>query len=245
MIEHRSFFSKGLGGRSTYTVYLPHSVAASDPAVPVLYLLHGLFGSSANWLELTDIFDSGFSSRLVIVMPDAGDNWYTDRDGAGYETLISDDLIRDVEGSIDLERERIIAGISMGGYGAFKIALRHPDRYVRAAAFSGAFIVPRIEKHTSSDWHELLPSIENVFHSMPESELGRNDIFGLIKNVDAHMHLPDFYFDCGIDDAFIGVNRELDKMMDRSEIPHRFVERPGGHDWNYWTETVHEYLIEA
>lgn len=244
-IQTRSFYSEKAGGDLSYSIYLPNKEGPSKNG-KIVYLLHGLFGSSANWFDLTTIFDSGNDPGVTVVMPDAGDNWYTDRPGAMFETLISEDLVGHAEGSGRQAAGRIIAGISMGGYGALKIAFLHPERFELAAAFSGAFHAASLNEHRSGDVTEIEPSIKDVFGNMSAAEIERNDLFRLVAKVDAAAaRLPKIYFDCGTDDSFIGVNREFHQLLTENGIAHEFRERPGGHDWDYWDKNVGAFLRNA
>ena len=217
-----------------YRVILPDNYEDGDSRFPVLYLLHGLFGSFENWTDLTGIQTYADRCHLIIVTPDGGDNWYTDS-VEKYESYLIQELLPAVDSefrTIAKREGRAIAGNSMGGYGAFKFALNHPQLFSFAASFSGAFHVTELNgPSTEGNWEELGPSIGKVFGDS-ESEVRKASAIHLLalrKDL-----LPYFYFDCGTDDVFISANRKLEKLFDELGISHEFHEIEGGHDWPYW-----------
>src|SRR5262249_54221658 len=142
--------SKLINATLPYNVVLPPGYrAATVTRYPVLYLLHGLSGHYSDWVARTNIADYVAQYRLIIVMPEGNDSWYVDG-AAGvndkYETYILKELMPDVDQryrSIQSRYGRAIAGLSMGGYGAFKYGLKYPATFAFVASLSGAFGVTR------------------------------------------------------------------------------------------------------
>ena len=235
--------SYSLQRETEYAVLLPNSYETSDLKYPVLYLLHGLFGSYQNWFELTDIEEFANELSLIIVMPDGSDGWYSDSETIPtnrYESFFINDLMPEVESRyrISATREgRAIAGLSMGGYGAFKFAVRYPDRFRLAASFSGAFDAPeRSDEAPGIDWDTLKPSVLQAFGAPDSITRTRNDLYKLVLSLKVQDvgQLPYFYFDCGASDGFIGANLRLKALFDAVGVVHEFAEVEGGHDWDYW-----------
>src|SRR5215203_4387970 len=118
-----------------YRVILPDGCRDHERELPVLYLLHGLFGNCANWTELTGLAAYAEGKRIGIVMPDGGDGWYTDsatRSGDKYESYLLDEFLPYIEDRYGISKNRAgraVAGLSMGGYGALKFALKRPDLF--------------------------------------------------------------------------------------------------------------------
>ncbi|MEP6848735.1 MAG: alpha/beta hydrolase family protein [Acidobacteriota bacterium] len=232
-----------------YRVLLPDGYDRSTRAFPVLYLLHGLFGSFENWTELTGLDGYIDAFPTIVVMPDGGDNWYTDRvEGEAYESYLIDELIPEVEASFHAGGERslrLIAGNSMGGYGAFKLALKHSDLFALAGSFSGAFHAPKLSGiEGNANWDELGPSITNVFGSMDETLRSANFFDSILEQYPKTKipDLPYLYLDCGKQDEFIFANREMDLMLNDAGIRHEFHELEGGHDWAYWDGRIEHFL---
>lgn len=149
MIEKRSFVSRALGGPVRYTLVAPESV--SGP-VPIVYLLHGRGDTSASWAPVLDDLSA---LPLIAVLPDAPWNsrasYYVDsahRDGLQVETALTRDLVGHAEArlpgglAVAGRASRIVGGYSMGGYGALRFGLAHPELFSRAIALSPAAYDP-------------------------------------------------------------------------------------------------------
>ena len=251
-IETIKFKSQTLNAELPYNVVLPSDYLTSTTTrYPVLYLLHGLTGHYSDWLTRTNIADYSSQYRIIVVMPEGNDSWYTDNASEKYETYIIKDLIPDVQQryrTIDARYGRAIAGLSMGGYGAVKFGLKSPATFVFAGSMSGAFNATRLtekEGGSAANWNNYLK-----VWGPPGSEARKaNDIFEIIKQLPANRisSLPYFYFDCGTEDAawiFDG-NRELSGLMLEKKIPHEFRQLPGNHSWGYWDAQVQEVLKVA
>jgi S-formylglutathione hydrolase FrmB len=116
-----------------------------DKHWPVLYLLHGAKDSYISWTRSTDVVALTESTDLLVVMPDAGvDGWYSDwwNGGSGgtpkWETFHLTEVLQLIERNWRAGDKRVIAGLSMGGFGAMSYAARHPGMFLAAASFSGA-----------------------------------------------------------------------------------------------------------
>lgn len=128
-----------------YRIILPSGYSASkQKRYPVIYLLHGLFGSSENWTTLTKLPAYAKSYEFIIINPEGGDGWYTDsptKQDDRYESYIVKELIPEIDAKYrtDASRNgRVIAGLSMGGYGALKFGVKYPAMFSLAGSFSGA-----------------------------------------------------------------------------------------------------------
>lgn len=237
--------------KHSFKALLPESYEISDRLYPALYLLHGLFGSSANWLELTGLQDYLRGCEVIVILPEGEDKWYTD--GARiaedkFESSFTEELIPAIEKKykVSASRERrAVAGLSMGGYGAFKFALKRPDLFVFAGSMSGAFQAARIvENGCPPEWQELLPSLCEAFGEADDATRIENDLFKIVQEIPAENvnRLPDLYFDCGTEDDFLKVNNELAGLLEEKNIAFEYREISGGHDWNYWDKQVRVIL---
>jgi len=222
-----------------YRVLVPQELKDPHEKLPVLYLLHGLFGCCDNWLELTNIVDYTAGRGYVIVMPEGGDGWYTDSGSVErdkYESYFTNELIPEIEGRFPVSTERAkrgIAGLSMGGYGAFKFALKQPNRFFFAGSMSGAFEAPhRTEAAPGFDWEILGPSVIRAFGEQGSARRKSGDVLRSINETDGD--LPYFYLGCGVEDGFLPVNRLVSRLLKQKGIRHEFHEGPGGHGWSYW-----------
>lgn len=241
-VESVALESRLLSRPIPYRVALPPATAPGA-RLPVLYLLHGLDGDSSNWFEKTRVEETAAALGLAVVTPEGGLGWYTDSPGAPWERALLEEVLPDVERRFPVAAERAgraIAGLSMGGYGALKIAWRHPDRFALAASISGLVAAPTHNaRPDASTWRLLRETIARTF---ADAETARaNDLFRLVREP-ALGERPFLYFDCGLDDPFLAQNRELAALLVLLKIPHEFRQRPGHHGWDYWSEQVDEIL---
>ena len=249
-VETVRFQSKLVNASLPYNVILPTDYDTSPTTrYPVLYLLHGLTGHYSDWASRSNVADYAQQYRLIVVMPEGNDGWYsnsvtvtTDK----YESYILDELIPDVQQrfrTIEARYGRAIAGLSMGGYGSIKFGLKSPQTFAFAASMSGAFGVTRFtEKDVGQLWHASL----KLFGPLGSETRKANDLFDIIENMPAARvaSLPYFYFDCGTEDAplIFTFNRDLAKLMFEKKIPHEFRQLPGDHSWVYWNRQVRHVL---
>ncbi len=242
--------SKLLDKEVPFRVILPENYENSSSKFPVLYLLHGLFGNFDNWAINTKILEYAAQRSFIIVCAEGGDGWYADSPHLPhhfYESYILQELIPEIEKKFKIETSRArraIAGLSMGGYGAFKFAFRRPEMFCFAAAMSGAFFAAVISDGVL--WTELQPSISAVFGDDYELR-ARNDLFHIIENFPEEKipDLPFLYFDCGADDDLLPVNFHLAKVLKERGIAHDFQIFSGGHDWDYWNSRLKQVLRTA
>jgi putative tributyrin esterase len=238
--------SKLLSRKIPYRIILPGSYFENKHHYPVLYLLHGLFGNCDNWLDLSDVRDCVREKDLIIVLPEGEESWYCDQEKQKFESCLIKELIPEIEDSLrTIKEKRAIAGLSMGGYGALKFGLKYPDMFTFCGSMSGALMAPQLTRENCrNDWLDLLPSVEKVFGQVNTQIRIENDLFKIIKdelpeNIAA---LPFFYLDCGIDDSFLAINRELAGLLKEKKVRHFYREADGGHDWDYWSRQIKEIL---
>jgi S-formylglutathione hydrolase FrmB len=239
-IEQR-FRSAALGRDVPYIVIRPAPERGPGP-FPVLYLLHGYDGDYTNWVRKTRLVDLVRSLDLIVITPDGANSWYVNgANGERWEDYIATDLVAEVEAhtpAIAERRGRAIAGLSMGGYGAIRIALMHPDLYALAASVSGAFDITREDSVFGGKNN---PDVLAVF-GKPDSAVRRaHDIFTVVSAATV-AGAPYLSLACGSSDPWLPANRQLDAAMTARGLAHEFHERPGGHGWDYWNREVPEIL---
>jgi putative tributyrin esterase len=250
-VETIQFQSALVGKTLPYNVILPRDYETSRTTrYPVLYLLHGLFGHYSDWLTRTNVADYASQYRMIVVMPEGNNGWYTDSAGAPsekYESYILKELIPDVQKryrTIEARYGRAIAGLSMGGYGALKFGLKTPDSFVFAASLSGALAAPT----WSEDDLKVVPSIRNslmsVYGEYGSQTRKANDIFEIARGFSAARipDLPYFYLDCGTEDILITFSQQFASLLREKKIPHEYRELPGAHTWSYWDQQIQDVL---
>ncbi len=156
-----------------------------------------------------------------------------------FETFILRDLVGFVDRTFQTRatREgRVIGGLSMGGFGAIKLALKHPEMFCAAASHSGALWRP----HGTGAVYEG-SELHRVFGDEPGGRARR--YFRVGRTLQQETQLPALRFDCGTEDYLLEANRAFHAHLQRLGIAHEYAEYPGRHDWAYWDEHVQEAVV--
>ena len=229
-------------GNSEYAfaVLLPTGYDASTRRYPVLYLLHG-GGQTHTAFPSRAWFTREASSReMIVVLPNGGRSFFANAAGlssARYEDLIAKDLVEYVDThyrTLATRESRAIAGISMGGFGSALIALRHPDLFATAGPLSAPLASARADGPDAG--------ASRLIFGMPGSEERRaRDPMTLVTQLVPET-APFFYVACGLDDSLLGASREFVRLLVTQNLPHRYVEVPGGHTWNVWDEQLKAFF---
>ena len=222
------YSSQALGKMSGLWIVAPDQWDGAP--LPVLYLLHGLSDDASAWLRRSALERHAGAHRMLVVMPDGGRSWYTNArspEQNRYEDHILEVVAR-VDGlyrTVADRRGRGIGGLSMGGYGAAKLGLKHPDLFGSIHSHSGALDAARKE----GNWAE---EKQLIFGSEPAAS---EDCFALAQTVDPR---PALRIDCGRDDFLIDDNRRFHAHLDALGYDHEYEEPAGGHDWGYWDQHI-------
>lgn len=238
-----------LGGKALpYRVMLPTDYGKNSRRYPVLYLLHGLTGNQNDWWERTRLTEYAARYHLIIVTPGVGDSWYansaTDQQ-ARYEDAIINDLIPHIDSqyrTVANREGRTIAGLSMGGLGAVKFALRYPHLFSFAASFSGAFDVPPTARLGKKPSARMLNELRRVFGDTNSQTRRENDVFALLKQpLPKESGFPYLYVSTGKEDSLPQVfasNPRFGAALRARKIEHEYHERDGAHDWRFWNSEI-------
>jgi len=245
------FFSDALGLSTSMNVILPQKSytqigmesSGGKEKYPVLYLLHGLSDDHTIWLRRTSVERYAASLGLVIVMPAVQRSFYTDMDkGLNYWTFISEELPQIVRSFFPISEARedtFAAGLSMGGYGAFKLALSHPERYAAAASLSGAVDMAGLVKRETLDLAEL----KLIYGDLDKLAGSDNDLLALAERVaGAQGPKPLLYQCCGTEDFLYEDNQIFREHAGRLNLDLAYEEGPGTHEWGYWDEHIQRVL---
>lgn len=247
--------SKILGAKKTYSIYLPDGYEKTGERYPVLYLLHGANGSHESWCrdgggEQPRITDeeiaAGRAKKMIVVMPDAGglgkknggkNMGYFNVEGWAYEDFFFQEFIPHIDQTyrtIASKEGRAVAGLSMGGGGAFVYAQRHPEMFNAAYSTSGLLDHRFRAKIASSD---MIPFYWSVAQTSPV-EFVRNTT---PQKIEA-LRSVRWMMDCGDDDRIIFTNIDLFLEMKRRRVPVEFRVRDGKHNWYFWRKSLPEIL---
>ncbi|HEV7891614.1 MAG TPA: alpha/beta hydrolase family protein [Pyrinomonadaceae bacterium] len=250
--ETVQFESRLVGAVLPYNVLLPADYkrgSSKNRRYPVLYLLHGLGGSAADWGSTrAHLADYAAQYPFIIVVPEGKDGWYTDgpAQGSKFESYFVEELIPDVDRrfrTLASREGRAVAGLSMGGYGSMKFALKHPELFAFAASMSGALAVAswtpdqRIPEF-------VRPSVIRVYGDAGSDARLENDVYKLVRELSPERAkaLPFLYLDCGTEDFLINNSRDFSALLIEKKVAHEFRELPGTHSWPYWDRQVQEVL---
>jgi len=240
-------FSESLEMGTSLSVVLPQSTRAQigvppvpvpEHGWPVLYLLHGLSDDHTAWLRYTAIERHARASGLAVVMPAAGRSFYSDEPrGLRWWTWISEELPERVAEMFRLSQrpeDTYVAGLSMGGYGALKLGLTHPERYAGVASLSGAVDLSQLE------WRpERRDIVDNAFGgTVPQEAMLQH----LLEQVDPTT-VPPLYIGCGTDEErLLPVNEQLAARATERGIEVTTDFRPGEHEWGLWDAVIPDVI---
>lgn len=229
---HCDFYSEILGISTSMYVILPQTTKKH----PTLYLLHGLSDDHTIWLRRTSIERYVASLGLAVVMPAANRSFYTDMEhGYRYWTFISEELPMLARSFFPLSEARednFVAGLSMGGYGAFKLALRCPEKFCAAASLSGCLNISNLDSDFSEDFR-------CIFGDSKKIEGSDNDLFYLAKKIAESDGLkPKLYQCCGTEDLLNEDNRKFFSFCKKMQLDLTYEEEPGEHEWGYWDKKI-------
>lgn len=227
------YFSEALQKHTQAEIILPN-LSLTGP-FHVMFLLHGLSDDQSIWMRRTSIERYVEGLPLIVVMPDGGRGWYTDAiEGYAYETAIGKELPKIIATTFATKGPWCISGLSMGGYGAAKLALKFPETFHSAVSHSGAMGMA----HFLPDRDEAFKrEVARIFG--PDPVGGENDLHALVGKL-RPSKMPLIRFDCGVDDFLIEFNRDFHRHLNELGIDHEYGEFPGEHDWAYWDEHVKE-----
>lgn len=215
----------------------------------VLYVLHGYTGSHRDWLARTRLLDYVREMPLIVIMPDAEYSWYVNSATVGHDRF-EDYLVHDIPGyvnkmySVDTTRQGV-AGLSMGGYGAVMLALRHPRQFRFAASLSGAISFPRgLNDTTRAPERALFPSLLTAFGGQSGNNSVTGDLFQLYRQTSKDS-LPYLYFVMGTQDgcrSFLPAHRAFTDLLRAYGAAYEYHETPGGHNWQHWDREIQPIL---
>lgn len=229
-----------------FNVILPRDYATSTRRYPVLYLLHGYTDHYPAWVSYSRITDYARGYEEIIVMPEGDNGFYTNSHedaNLAWEGFIMFDLIPYVDShyrTVASRRGRAIAGLSMGGYGAMKLGLKHPDMFAATASLSGALAAAR-PREAHSDDPEFQKLVANVFGPPDNPARAQEDPFELVKKVPAETR-PQLYISVGSEDFLLQENRDFVKLLSEFKIPYQYREFPGKHEWPVWDREIQVVL---
>ena len=228
-------------------VILPESLRTDpDAKYKTLYLLHGLSDDYNAWMRRTAIERYAIEHGIAVVMPNAARSWYVDMaSGPRYLTYIAEEVPAVCRsffrGMSDRREDNMIAGLSMGGYGAMKIALTYPEHYGYCASLSGAMDIAALyRKFDINEWKGIFGF---DFESATQLVGTKHDTFALARNLrKRNGNFPEIYLWCGESDVLLEANQRFRDLLIELEVPHLYEESEGNHSWKWWDLHIQDAL---
>ena len=237
------FFSEELNMFTPVNVILPlpRDSRAQAPALPALYLLHGMGDDYSAWLRKTAVERYALEHGAAVIMPDGVLSCWEDMvHGAKYRSYVTRELPQFIRSNFPISprrEETFIAGCSMGGFGALKLALSNPEQYSAVGCFSAA----HFEYRPDSIRHQLM--IQRVYGEDVDAFDAR--IAEDIQKVNSGSLPLRIWHSCGDQDA-LKTNalktRALMEGLPEGRIDYCFEMLPGRHDWALWDASVQRFL---
>jgi S-formylglutathione hydrolase FrmB len=243
------FFSEVLGLNVSMNAVLPQPIR---PSYPVLYLLHGMSDDHTVWMRRTSIERYADEYGLAVIMPAVGRSFYTNMAiGYRYWDFICEEVPQVARGFFPIataREETFVAGLSMGGYGAFKLALSHPGSFAAAASLSGALDLSanrqkRPDYVTPEMAEAWLAERRNMFGDLDAFEGSANDLFYLAQKLaTSNEPQPRLFQCCGTEDFLYDQNQRFLALAQSLNLDLTYEEGPGEHEWGYWDRMIQRVL---
>lgn len=206
-----------------------------------IILLHGLKQNADSWARMTGLERYAAQHGFCCVMPEVQRSFYCDMVyGMKYFTYVSEELPELAARVFRLpaDHDHLYAGgLSMGGFGAMKLALTDPGRYAGAVCLSSAFsLMAHLDEYPA-----VTVEHEAEFAAISGTDLrggGENDPETLARKAAASGHRPRFYIACGTDDPLLADSRATRDILRRCGYDVKYEEWPGDHDWNVWDRGI-------
>ena len=237
------FYSDTVGMETRMHVLLPECLA--EGKAKTLYLLHGMSDNEGLWMRRTSIDRYAAAKNLAVIMPDGGLGWYTDMHcGLPWFTFVARELpalCRRFFPILSERREDTFAGgVSMGGYGALKCALRAPETFSRAISLSGALDAADIAANGGA----LAPQNfwEDVFGPAADVPGSENDLFTAAEALRDSPLRPSVYMWCGTEDFLYNMSARMRGHLRALGYDLTYEESPGDHQWLYWDKKIVDAL---
>jgi putative tributyrin esterase len=247
-----NFFSEALILGCTMHVLLPQRPLADAQKKPrkklrTLYLLHGHSDDHTAWQRWTSIERHVEGLNLAVVMPAVHLSFYNDMAyGGKYWQFISEEvpaLVRDIFPLSSDRKDNFVAGLSMGGYGAFKLALTYPEQYAAAASLSGAVDIREVVRaHNDSANKAWLVEMRTVFGDLSKVPGSKHDLFTLAKKAAKTPVKPRLYQCCGTEDDLYADNIRFRDAVRKLPLDLTYEDGPGEHNWAYWDKMIQNVL---
>ena len=251
-LMHFSFLPQSLGFHSNVYLILPYDSSMDMRPYKHLYLIHGGAGNAQDWTRYTSIERYAEENNIAVVMPEVGgSSFYADMVyGYNYYTYLTEELPMVLNSYFpfsDKRQDRFVAGLSMGGYGAYKWAFDKPEYFSAAGNFSGFSFTDELfngDLPISKEARLGENGICNLAWGSYENMLGsKNDTRYMVSNaVKNKLDLPRMYAAMGREDFSYEYGQRYLKFMESNGIRVKYDEVSGGHEWKVWDIAVNNFI---
>ena len=219
-----------------------------EKGLPVVYLLHGAYGDNSSWMRFSSVERYAQAHNCIAVMAGVENSFYQDMDhGSSYFTYMTEELPAYITRLFPASKKRedtAIAGFSMGGYGAWYLALSRPDLYGKAASMSGALDIAALYESAQKGEVDSPFRWRDAFGDTLDQLSGSDrDLFALLEKDQKAGCLPELYQSCGEKDFLFELNQDVHRRMEKMGIEAVYHEVPGHmHNWDFWDLDIRRIL---
>ncbi len=248
-VQYKTFSSEILAREIPYGLYLPPSYEENDQDYPVVFFLHGANENEKRWstrgrtdLMLDQMIADGEIGEFIVAIPFGENSFYTNSvSGERWEDMVTEEFMPMIEAdhrALGTRAGRAISGVSMGGYGALKLAMKNPGLFGSVSAHSAMLLDDLESTMIRPDLRQLYLALFDEIFGVSESmaSWNANNPLGIAREV--ALDGMKIYFDCGTEDqyGFFTGAEQLHDILDSRSIDHEFYLYPGRHGWDYARE---------
>ncbi|MCR5101368.1 MAG: alpha/beta hydrolase fold domain-containing protein [Butyrivibrio sp.] len=248
------FYSMARAGQVDISYVIPNDVPEImvgdnknyKRGMKTLYLLHGFSGNDCDWEYNGIAEDIAIAFNMAVIMISTGNNFYLDRKATGcqYGTYAGEEVVnytRKLFNLSDKKEDTIIAGLSMGGFGAMHTALAYPDTFGGAVSLSSALIIHELSNMKEGQSNEMAnyDYYREVFGDLSkveESDANPEVLYTKLKN--EGRDIPPIYMAVGTEDFLYQNNVDMKEFFEKNNADFKYEEGPGIHDWKFWNQYI-------
>ena len=250
---HFDYLSQVLGYHTNLYFILPACTHEGKAPAATLYLLQGGAGNGMDWIRYTSIERYADKYNIAVVLPEVdGSCFYADmKYGYKYFTYLTEEVVAVAEGLLPVNKEpekRLVAGLSMGGYGAFKWAFNRPDFFAAAANLSGlSFIMDIFQKGVGTkDAEDTCGAVALNWGSLEELKGSISDSKEWVdRAVREGTKLPKLFAAMGTEDYSYKFTQSYLQYCKENGIEVHYEEMPGTHEWSVWDTMIERFMAWA
>lgn len=209
-----------------------------DTGFPVVYLLHGTYGDFSSWGRYSNVERYAQEHHCAVIAASAGNSFFQNmHHGYAYRTFFTEELPAFVTSLFPISKKRedtFIAGLSMGGYGAWYLALSAPHVYAKAASLSGALDIALAYETTKKGIVDYTFAWNDIFETPDALSGSDSDLFVLYSRCRKNGLVPELYQACGREDFLYASNLDVNRRMRALHADIVYEEGPGAHTWDFW-----------